>query len=133
MLLRLDQPFSMLAPLTYHLGQNLTAFLGGVLSKKYTNPSSDVIALLAGLDEVDKRVSDLVNGIDVLARNGSSSESTRSCEEARLIFSSPASRKSNRDCIGTDSGSVPNRTDLLPHSSGSLSSADEGNRIELQL
>lgn len=57
-------------------GQNLTAFLGGVLSKKYTNPSSDVIAVLAGLNEVDKRVSHLVNGIDNIARNGSSSASS---------------------------------------------------------
>ncbi len=71
MLSRLDQLFSTLAPLTYHVGQNLTAFLGGVLTKKYTNPSSDVIAVLAGLHEVDKRVSDLVNGIEDLVRNGS--------------------------------------------------------------
>jgi hypothetical protein len=123
----------MLAPLTYNLEQNLTAFLGGVLSKKYTNPSSDAIAILAGLDEVDKRVSDLVNGLDDLARNGSSSQSTRSCEEARLIFSSPASKESNRDCTGTDSGSVSNRIDVLSHTPGSLSSADEGSRINLQI
>lgn len=77
MLSRLDQLFSMLAPLTYHVGQNLTAFLGGVLSKKYTNPSSDAIAVLAGLDGVDRRVSDLVNGIDHLARNGSNRKLVR--------------------------------------------------------
>lgn len=64
----------MLAPLTYHDGQNLTASLGGLLSKKYTNPSSDVIAVLAGLDQIDKRMSDLVNGIDDLVRNGRTSE-----------------------------------------------------------
>ena len=95
MLLRLDQLFSALAPLTYHCGQNLTAFLGGVLSKKYTNPSFDVIAILAGLDEVDNRVSDLVNGIDNLVRNGSSSESSGRCEEASLTSSSSASKQSN--------------------------------------
>jgi hypothetical protein len=75
--LRLDQLFSVLAPLTYHIGQNLTAFLGGVLSKKYTNPSSDIISILAGLDKVDKLVSDLVNGIEELARNGDNSELMR--------------------------------------------------------
>lgn len=95
MLLRLDQLFSTLAPLTYHAGQNLTAFLGGVLSKKYTNPSSDIIAVLAGLAEVDKRVSDLINGIDDLARHGSSSESIRCCEESGLISSSSGSEQSN--------------------------------------
>jgi hypothetical protein len=77
MLSRLDQLSSTSASWTYHAGQNLTAFLGGVLSKKYTNPSADVIAVLAGLNEVDKRVSHLVNGIDNIARNGSSSESIR--------------------------------------------------------
>lgn len=81
MLSRLDQLLSMSAPLTYHAGQNLTAFLGGVLTKKYTNPSSDVIAVLAGLDEVDKRVSDLVNGIEDLIRNGSNCKLARCCEK----------------------------------------------------
>lgn len=83
MLSRLDQLLSTLAPLTYHVEQNLTAFLGGALSKKYTNPSSDVIAILAGLDEVDKRVSDLVNGIDDLVRNGSNSEAIRHREKGK--------------------------------------------------
>ena len=82
MLSRLDQLFSMLAPWTYHVGQNLTAFLGGVLTKKYTNPSSDAIAVLAGLDGVDKRVSDLVNGIDDLVRSGSNSMSVRRSKKA---------------------------------------------------
>jgi hypothetical protein len=76
MLSRLDQLLSASDPWTYHAGQNLTAFLGGVLSKKYTNPSSDVIAVLAGLNEVDRRVSHLVNGIDNIARNGRSSASS---------------------------------------------------------
>ncbi|KAL8955122.1 MAG: hypothetical protein Q9183_006780, partial [Haloplaca sp. 2 TL-2023] len=31
----------------------LTVFLGGVLSKRYTNPSAEIITILAGLDEVD--------------------------------------------------------------------------------
>lgn len=80
--MRLDQLFLMLAPMTYQVGQNLTAFLGGVLSKRYTNPSSDVITILAGLDQVDKRVSDLVNGIDDLVRNGKHSQLFGCCEEA---------------------------------------------------
>lgn len=91
MLLRLDQRFSALAPLTYNGEQNLTAFLGGVLSKKYTNPSSDVIVILAGLDEVDKLVSDLVNGIDDLIRHGSNSELIGWFKKPSITASSSAS------------------------------------------
>lgn len=48
--------------------QTLTAFLGGVLTKRYTNPSSDVIEVLAGLDEVDTALSGLVTCIDGVVR-----------------------------------------------------------------
>ena len=81
--------------MTYHVGQNLTAFLGGILSKKYTNPSSDVIAVLAGLDEVDKLVSDLISGIDDLIRNGSNSESIRFRQRRKADPSSSAPLQSN--------------------------------------
>ncbi|KKY20853.1 hypothetical protein UCRPC4_g04014 [Phaeomoniella chlamydospora] len=42
----------------------MAALLGGVLTKRYTNPSSDVIQVLAGLDEVDIIVTRLVSCID---------------------------------------------------------------------
>ncbi|CAK7264339.1 hypothetical protein SEPCBS119000_000945 [Sporothrix epigloea] len=48
----------------------LTTFLSAVLSKKYNNPSSDVIDLLAGLDRVDAVVSDFVAALDQLLRYG---------------------------------------------------------------
>ncbi|KGO78454.1 protein of unknown function DUF1741 [Penicillium italicum] len=50
----------------------LTVFLTSILSKKYTNPSSDVITVLAGLDEVDHVISDFVAVLDRIIRNGSS-------------------------------------------------------------
>ncbi|KAJ5942504.1 hypothetical protein N7516_002672 [Penicillium verrucosum] len=50
----------------------LTVFLTSILSKKYTNPSSDVITVLAGLDEVDHVISDFVAVLDRTIRNGSS-------------------------------------------------------------
>ncbi|KAI9697298.1 MAG: hypothetical protein M1836_004862 [Candelina mexicana] len=50
----------------------LTAFLGSVLSKKYTNPSSDIIAILAGLDHVDSTFTEFVNALDAIVRNGRS-------------------------------------------------------------
>jgi hypothetical protein len=52
----------------------LTIFLTSILSKKYTNPSSDVITVLAGLDEVDHAISELVTVLDGTIRGGSSRE-----------------------------------------------------------
>jgi hypothetical protein len=52
----------------------LTVFLTSILSKKYTNPSSDVITVLAGLDEVDHVISEFVAVLDGIVRNGSSRE-----------------------------------------------------------
>lgn len=56
------------------LDQTLTVFLACVLKKKYTNPSSDVITVLAGLDEVDHVISDFVSMLDGIIRKGGSSK-----------------------------------------------------------
>jgi hypothetical protein len=53
----------------------LTVFLTSILSKRYTNPSSDVITVLAGLDEVDHVIADFVAVLDRIIRNGSSCKS----------------------------------------------------------
>ena len=45
-----------------------------ILSKKYTNPSSDVITVLAGLDEVDHVISEFVAVLDCIVRSGNSRE-----------------------------------------------------------
>ncbi|KAL8685783.1 MAG: hypothetical protein Q9218_007548 [Villophora microphyllina] len=50
----------------------LTVFLGAVLAKRYTNPSSEIITVLAGLDDVDEVFLDLANAIDNVLRSGSS-------------------------------------------------------------
>ena len=52
-----------------------------ILSKKYTNPSSDVITVLAGLDEVDRVISDFVAVLDGIVRNGASREFEREIED----------------------------------------------------
>lgn len=44
--------------------------MGHVLTKKYTNPSSDIISVLAGIDEVDHIVPEFVSCIDRIIRNG---------------------------------------------------------------
>ena len=46
-----------------------------VLAKKYTNPSSDIITVLAGLDHVDNVFTDFVGALDTIIRNGRSCES----------------------------------------------------------
>lgn len=51
-----------------NIDQNLTGFLNAAFAKKYTNPSADIIELLAGLDAIDRLVSDLVNGLDAIIR-----------------------------------------------------------------
>jgi hypothetical protein len=50
----------------------LTVFLEGALSKKYTNPSSDIIAVLAGLHDADHVMSDFVAALDAVIRSGRS-------------------------------------------------------------
>lgn len=50
--------------------QTLTVFLGAVLNKRYTNPSSDIISVLAGLHDADAVFSDFVNALDSAIRNG---------------------------------------------------------------
>ncbi|USW48693.1 Putative armadillo-like helical domain-containing protein [Septoria linicola] len=52
----------------------LTVFFAIVLSKKFTNPSSDVIELLAGLDNVDSVFFDLVGTLDHAIKEGRSTE-----------------------------------------------------------
>ncbi|KAJ5344854.1 hypothetical protein N7452_002858 [Penicillium brevicompactum] len=59
------------APAASYALDTLTIFLTSILSKKYTNPSSDVITVLAGLDEVDHVISEFVTVLDRTIRNGS--------------------------------------------------------------
>ena len=56
------------------LGQTLTVFLGAVLFKRYTNPSADIISVLAGLDHVDAVFLEFANALDGVLKSG------RSCE-----------------------------------------------------
>ncbi|KAL1842465.1 hypothetical protein VTJ49DRAFT_5202 [Mycothermus thermophilus] len=51
----------------------LSVFMASVLGKKYTNPSSDIIELLAGLDRIDTVFADFVAALESLIRAGRSS------------------------------------------------------------
>ncbi|KAF2005067.1 DUF1741-domain-containing protein [Amniculicola lignicola CBS 123094] len=50
----------------------LTIFLEAALSKKYVNPSSDILSVLAGLHDADVVMSDFVATLDTVIRNGRS-------------------------------------------------------------
>ncbi|KAL2132063.1 hypothetical protein VTI74DRAFT_4265 [Chaetomium olivicolor] len=53
-----------------HALDTLSTFMVAVLAKKYTNPSSDIIELLAGLDHVDTVFAEFVGVLESLIRNG---------------------------------------------------------------
>jgi hypothetical protein len=61
----------------------LTVFLDAALSKKYTNPSSDILSILAGLHDADAVMSDFVATLDTVIRNGRSCERL---EEAAMLI-----------------------------------------------
>ncbi|MCJ1381536.1 hypothetical protein MMC17_004647 [Xylographa soralifera] len=70
--------------------ETLTVFLAGVLSKRYTNPSSDIITVLAGLDEVDAVFSDFANAIETIIRTGRTKRVRKKAIEAALSLTSGA-------------------------------------------
>ncbi|CEJ62358.1 hypothetical protein PMG11_10859 [Penicillium brasilianum] len=72
----------------------LAVFLTSILSKKYTNPSSDVITVLAGLDEVDHVISEFVAVLDGIVRNGSSLELRRKAIRVAIAMTSGAYKTS---------------------------------------
>ncbi|GAB7360545.1 hypothetical protein MBLNU230_g8493t1, partial [Neophaeotheca triangularis] len=63
------------APSDENALETLTVFFAVVLAKKYTNPSSDIIELLAGLDQVDAVFTELVAVLDYAIKDGRTRES----------------------------------------------------------
>lgn len=95
------------------VSQTLTVFLTSILSKKYTNPSSDVITVLAGLDEVDHVISDFVAVLDRIIRNGSSGKSLPVLLLTEIVavdpnFSSRCAAQGHQDCHCHDQRSIQN-------------------------
>ncbi|KAI0598764.1 hypothetical protein F4775DRAFT_554247 [Biscogniauxia sp. FL1348] len=73
-----------------HALETLTTFFSAILPKKYTNPSSDIIAVLAGLDEVDTIFTDFVGALDGIIRNGKTLEVRQRAVEVVLSITSGA-------------------------------------------
>ncbi|TGZ84851.1 DUF1741-domain-containing protein [Ascodesmis nigricans] len=64
--------------------ETLQLFLGCVLKKKYTNASSEVIAVLTGLDEVDNVMEGLVDSLEGIIRGGRTVELRRKAVQVAL-------------------------------------------------
>ncbi|KAI9739466.1 MAG: hypothetical protein M1818_005154 [Claussenomyces sp. TS43310] len=94
------------APADAHALDTLTAFLTAVLAKKFTNPSSDAINILAGLDEVDAIFTEFVAVLDVTIRTGRSVDVRQKAIEVALdLF--PSLMKFIQDCDTTSHAFEP--------------------------
>ncbi|KAI9804810.1 MAG: hypothetical protein M1825_001178 [Sarcosagium campestre] len=78
------------APSDENALDTLTAFLGAALTKRYTNPSSDVISVLTGLNQVDAIFTDFVAGLDWTIKNGRDLPVRLKAIEAALSLTSGA-------------------------------------------
>ncbi|KAF9770940.1 hypothetical protein IL306_011412 [Fusarium sp. DS 682] len=52
-----------------HALDTLSVFLSCLLSKRYPHPSSDIMVLLAGLDQIDAVFTDFVSALEAIIRN----------------------------------------------------------------
>ncbi|KAK8086808.1 hypothetical protein PG994_001782 [Apiospora phragmitis] len=75
---------------TAHALETLTTFFLAVLPKKYTNPSSDIIAILAGLDHVDTAFMEFVGALDSIIRTGNALDVRQGAVEVVLAITSGA-------------------------------------------
>ena len=71
-------------------GQTLTVFLGVIFAKRYTNPSSDTITVIAGLDEVDPVFSEFANAIEHCIRTGRSIDIRQKATDTALALTAGA-------------------------------------------
>ncbi|TAQ90089.1 hypothetical protein B7494_g1605 [Chlorociboria aeruginascens] len=78
------------APADAHALDTVTAFLASVLSKKYTNPSSDIINVLAGLNQVDAVFTEFVAALDVTIKTGRNLDTRQKAIEVALSVTSGA-------------------------------------------
>ncbi|KAL6703315.1 hypothetical protein ACN47E_010022 [Coniothyrium glycines] len=70
--------------------ETLTVFLDAALSKKYTNPSSDIISVLAGLHQADAVMTDFVATLDAAIRSGRTLSLRRKAVRAALSTTAAA-------------------------------------------
>ncbi|ELQ34128.1 hypothetical protein OOU_Y34scaffold00793g10 [Pyricularia oryzae Y34] len=68
-----------------HALETLCTFFIAVVAKKYTNPTSDIIDVLAGLDQADQVFSDFVGALEGLIRAGKDKGPFPSSDEADVV------------------------------------------------
>lgn len=78
------------APSDENALDTLTVFLGVILAKRYTNPSADIITVLAGLDEVDAVFFEFANAIESIIRTGRSADIRSKAIDVALSLTSGA-------------------------------------------
>lgn len=95
--------------------QTLTVLLGVILAKRYTNPSADIITVLAGLDEVDAVFSEFANVIENIIRTGRSGRCSRSNSHLHkaLRDDSGDSRQGYRCCSIADFRGVSDKPRIV--------------------
>ena len=106
----------------------MTAFLGVILAKRYTNPSADVISVLAGLDEVDNVFLDFANSVERVIRAGKSCKYRVSMNRGTIFtVCSRSPHKSYRCRSFFDIRSISDESCDLLYPSRSFPCFDEGN------
>ncbi len=115
--------------------QTLTVFLGVILAKRYTNPSADIITVLAGLDEVDSVFFEFANVIESVIRTGRSGRCFRSydCPWRVLRDYSGDPQQSYRCCSVIDFRRVSDKPRIILCPPRFISSFDKGMCICLAL
>ena len=95
--------------------QTLTVFLGVILAKRYTNPSADIITVLAGLDEVDAVFFEFANVIEYIIRTGRSGRCSSSNGHLHkaLRYDSGDSRQGHRCCSIADFRGVSDKPRIV--------------------
>uniref|UniRef100_A0A0D2Y954 Armadillo-like helical domain-containing protein n=1 Tax=Fusarium oxysporum (strain Fo5176) TaxID=660025 RepID=A0A0D2Y954_FUSOF len=69
-----------------HSLDTLSVFLSCLLSKRYPHPSSDIMVLLAGLDQIDAVFTDFVSAVEAIIRNSKELEVRYKAVEVLLAF-----------------------------------------------
>ena len=105
------------------------------MTKRYTNPSAEMITVLAGLDEVDAVFFEFANAIENIIRIGRSGRYSSFNDYLReaLRDCSGSSQQGHRCCSIVDFGGLSNKSRIVFCPSGSISSFDEGTCVRVKV
>ncbi|KAJ4311028.1 hypothetical protein N0V94_008154 [Neodidymelliopsis sp. IMI 364377] len=101
--------------------ETLTVFLDVALTKKYTNPSSDIISVLAGLHDADTVMTDFIATLDSVIRTGRTLPLRRKAIRATLSITAAG--------FHTALPSYFTHRDLFPSLMKYIQDSDESNQV----